>query len=148
MRGHGTRRGFVRENALGLSFGAIFLLALAGQAVAGWKTFNDEQIAENLGRISLPDYLTSATFAADVAENWQSEYLQFLLYILATVWLLQRGSPESKELDRAGLEDDPDQKIGAHAAPDSPRWAQAGGVRTAVFSWSLRLVMALNFVVS
>ncbi|MGW4474510.1 DUF6766 family protein [Nonomuraea sp. NPDC004354] len=27
----------------------------------------------------------------------QSEYLQFLLFILATVWLVQRGSPESKE---------------------------------------------------
>jgi hypothetical protein len=32
-----------------------------------------------------------------VLENWQSEYLQFTLYILATVWLLQRGSPESKK---------------------------------------------------
>ncbi len=37
-----------------------------------------------------------------VLENWQSEYLQFTRYILATVWLLQRGSPESKELDQAG----------------------------------------------
>ena len=35
-------------------------------------------------------------------ENWQSEYLQFALFVLATVWLLQKGSPESKELDKAG----------------------------------------------
>ena len=35
-------------------------------------------------------------------ENWQSEYLQFTLYILATVWLLQRGSPESKEIGQGG----------------------------------------------
>jgi hypothetical protein len=139
-------RRFLRDNALGLFFGAIFLLALAGQAVAGWKTFNDEQLAERLGRISLPDYLGSATFAADVAENWQSEYLQFLLYIVATVWLLQRGSPESKELDKAGLESDEVQKVGAHATPDSPRWARAGGIRTALFSWSLSLVMALIFL--
>lgn len=45
-------------------------------------------------------------------ENWQSEYLQFTLYILATVWLLQRGSPESKELDAAGSESDARQKVG------------------------------------
>ncbi|MFH9468937.1 DUF6766 family protein [Streptomyces clavifer] len=38
-----------------------------------------------------PDYLTSYDFAVDVTENWQSEYLQFFLYIFATVWLLQRG---------------------------------------------------------
>ena len=34
-------RKFVRENSLGLFFGAIFLLTLVGQAVAGWKQFND-----------------------------------------------------------------------------------------------------------
>jgi hypothetical protein len=143
-----ARRRFLRDNGLGLFFGAIFLLALAGQALAGWKMFNDEQVAESLGRISLPDYLSSATFAADVAENWQSEYLQFLLYIVATVWFLQRGSPESKEVTKAGLESDEEQKVGAHAASDSPRWASAGGVRTALFSWSLALVMGLIFMLS
>ncbi|MCW2849210.1 MAG: hypothetical protein JWR90_3184 [Marmoricola sp.] len=141
-------RRFLRDNGLGLFFGAIFLLALAGQALAGWKTFNDEQLADSLGRLSLSDYLTSATFAADVAENWQSEYLQFLLYIVATVWLLQRGSPESKELDKAGLESDEEQKVGDHATSDSPRWARVAGIRTTVFSWSLSLVMGLIFGVS
>jgi hypothetical protein len=42
------------------------------------------------------EFVTSSDFAVDVAENWQSEYLQFLLYVFATVWLVQRGSPESK----------------------------------------------------
>ena len=56
--------------------------------------------------------MTSSDFAVDVAENWQSEYLQFLLFIMVTVWLLQRGSPESKELDKAGGESDKDQKVG------------------------------------
>jgi hypothetical protein len=141
-------RRFLRDNALGLFFGALFLLALAGQALAGWMTFNDEQLAESLGRISFLDYLSSATFAADVAENWQSEYLQFLLFILATVWLLQRGSPESKELHKAGLESDEQQKVGDYATSDSPRWATVGGMRTALFSWSLSLVMGLIFLVS
>ncbi|MVQ43319.1 hypothetical protein GON06_14295 [Microbacterium sp. MAH-37] len=38
----------------------------------------------------------SPEFVADVAENWQSEFLQFFLFIGATVWLVQRGSAESK----------------------------------------------------
>ena len=78
-------RRFVRDCGLSLFFGLIFLLALAGQAVAGWKAFNAEQSADQLARLSLPEYLTSASFAGDVAENWQSEYLQFLLYIVITV---------------------------------------------------------------
>ena len=139
---------FIRENSLGLFFGAIFLLALVGQALAGWVAFNDEQVAENLGRISLPDYLTSASFAADVAENWQSEYLQFLLYIVATVWLVQLGSPESKELHKAGQESEKDQKMGRYATATSPAWARAGGLRTALYSWSLGIVMGLIFLTS
>jgi len=82
----------------------------------------------------------------DVAENWQSEYLQFLLFVLATIWLVQRGSPESKPLDRPGRESDEDQKIGMHAAPDSPAWAKASGWRTVIVSRSLSLVMGLIFV--
>jgi hypothetical protein len=139
-------RGFVRDNALSLAFGGLFLAALVGQAWAGFLAFNSEQGSEGLVRLSLGDYLTSSSFAVDVAENWQSEYLQFLLYIVATVWLLQRGSPESKELGKAGLESDEDQKVGRHADEASPAWARVGGIRTTLFSWSLSLTMAALFL--
>ena len=76
--------------------------------------------------------MTSSAFGVDVMENWQSEYLQFTLFILATVWLVQRGSPESKPPGKAGRETDEDQKVGAHARHDSPGWARAGGLRTTV----------------
>jgi len=122
-------RRHLRHSSLGLFFGIIFLLSLIGQALAGWRQFNAAQVASSLGEISLPDYLASASFAADVAENWQSEFLQFLLYIVATVWLLQIGSPESKELDKPGLESEKQQRIGEHADSSSPAWARAGGWR-------------------
>jgi hypothetical protein len=138
----------VRQHGLGLFFGLIFLAALVGQGFAGWHQFNNDQVAAGLAAISLGNYLTSASFAADVAENWQSEYLQFLLYIAGTIWLVQVGSPESKELDKIGLESDEEQKVGPYADDKSPRWAAAGGLRTTVFSWSLTLVMGLIFLVS
>ncbi len=81
-------------------------------------------------------------------ENWQSEYLQFFLYVFATVWLVQRGSPESKEVHLVGLESDEDQRLGRHARADSPAWARAGGWRTTVFSRSLDLVMGGFFVLT
>jgi hypothetical protein len=46
-----------------------------------------------------------------VLENWQSEYLQFSLFILATIWLYQRGSNESKKAEDLGLESDEKQKV-------------------------------------
>jgi len=39
-------RRFVKENSLGLFFGALFLAALTGQAIAGHIAFNEEQLAQ------------------------------------------------------------------------------------------------------
>jgi hypothetical protein len=142
----GAVRRFLRENSLSLVFGLLFLGSLLGQAFAGWFKLNAEQHADGLGRLSFGRYITSSDFAVDVSENWQSEYLQFFLFVMFTVWLLQRGSPESKELDKAGGESDEDQKVGEHATKDSPAWAGTGGWRTALYSNSLGVVMALLFL--
>jgi hypothetical protein len=141
-------RRFVKKNSLGLTFGLLFLIALVGQAFAGQADFNQRQLTEGLEPVSFLRYVTSASFGADVAENWQSEYLQFSLYIFLTVWLLQKGSPESKKLDQAGRESEQQQKIGPYADDDSPAWARARGVRLWLFSNSLGLVMGLLFLFS
>jgi hypothetical protein len=57
------------------------------------------------------------------------------------VWLLQRGSPESKEMGKAGLESDEEQKVGRHATADSPGWARASGLKRTLYSHSLLIVM-------
>ncbi|WP_455835123.1 DUF6766 family protein [Pseudarthrobacter siccitolerans] len=136
----------LRNNGLSLFFGLIFLLALLGQGLTGHALFNEEQLANGLEEISLGQYLTSSHFAVDVSENWQSEYLQFLLYILATIWLVQKGSPESKEVDQTGIESDKDQLVGEHSNEKSPAWAKAAGWRRTVFSNSLGMTMGLIFV--
>jgi len=135
-------RRFWRENSLSIVFLTLFVGALAGQAFAGWHEFNNEAMSHQRSPISLARYLLSSSFGNAVMENWQSEYLQFTLYILLTVWFVQKGSPESKELEKAGPEDDEDQLIGEYAKPDSPPWARARGLRLWLLSNSLILVMA------
>jgi hypothetical protein len=124
----------------------LFLGALAGQAFAGHADFNEDQLRHGDPTMSLGRYLVSSHFGVAVLENWQSEYLQFTLFILATVWLLQRGSPESKELDKAGTESDQDQKVGRHAAEDAPGWAKARGLRRRIYQNSLLIVMAAIWI--
>jgi hypothetical protein len=142
-------RRFVKENSLSLFFLAIFLAALVGQAIVGHDLYNNEQRAHGEAAISLWSYLSNPHFAQAVTENWQSEYLQFALFAAATVWLLQRGSPESKELDKAGRESEREQKLGPHAERESPEPAKyRGGLRRWVYSNSLLLVMGLIFFVS
>ena len=139
---------FIVENSLSLFFFVIFVAALGGQAIAGHDLFNQERLEHGAEPISFWRYLSTSHFGQAVTENWQSEYLQFALFALATVWLLQKGSPESKELDKAGTESDRDQKVGRHATEDSPPWARYGDWRTAIYSNSLIIVMALIFVAS
>jgi hypothetical protein len=141
-------RRFVRENSLGLVFGLLFLIVLVAQAVAGHADFNQQQLADGLEPVSFGRYITSASFGVDVLENWQSEYLQFFLYIFLTVWLLQKGSPESKELDKPGRESEEEQKIGAYADDDSPKWARVRGFKLWLYSNSLGLVMGTIFLLS
>jgi hypothetical protein len=142
-------RRLARENSLGLVFLALFLVALVLQAVAGHAAYDDEQAAHGEPGISLWTYVSSSAFAVSVMENWQSEYLQFTLFIVLTVWLFQRGSPESKELDARGRESDERQRVGRHAGSDSPWPARRGaGIARALYENSLLVVMGAIWVAS
>lgn len=141
-----ARRGFWRDNSLSLVFGGLLLATLAAQSVSGLAGYNAEARTAGLQQVSLWRYVTSSGFAVDVAENWQSEFLQFVLFIALTVVLVQRGSSESKEPGSEGRESDEQQLVGRYARPDSPAWARVGGWRTRLYSHSLLLVMGLIFV--
>ena len=134
-------RRFLRDNSLSIVFLLLFLAALFGQAIAGHADFNNNAQSHGDPTMSLGRYVLSSEFGSAVMENWQSEYLQFTLFILLTVWLLQRGSPESKRLDEAGRESDQAQKVGPHAHQNSPRWAKVAGIRRTLYENSLVLVM-------
>jgi hypothetical protein len=138
----------LRDNALSIVFLGLFAGALSGQALAGWQAFNDIKSEHGEPAISLGRYLTSSSFGQAVLENWQSEYLQFTLYILLTVWFIQRGSPESKPPDEEGGRSDEEELVGAHAPPDAPRSAKTGGLRTRLYSNSLVIIMASIWLLS
>jgi hypothetical protein len=145
-------RRFFREQSLSLAFLTLFLASLAGQAVAGWHDYNNletwhaQMAGETPETLSLGRYVVSSSFAQAVTENWQSEYLQFMLFILLTIWFIQKGSPESKQRGEEGGESDEQQSLGEHIRPDSPTWAKAGGWRLWVYSNSLVLVMGMIWI--
>jgi hypothetical protein len=139
---------FVRENSLSLFFGGIFLVTLFGQSLAGQRAFNEDQLAHGGEAVSYGRYLLSSDFGQAMLENWQSEWLQFALFALATVWFVQRGSNESKHPGDEGLESDEKQRIGGYAPENAPRWAKTRGWRTRVYENSLILAMSALFLAS
>jgi hypothetical protein len=139
-------RRFLRDNSLSLFFLGLFVLALAGQSIAGYHLYNQEQMEHDGPTIDYARYLVSSDFGANVLENWQSEWLQFWLFALATVWLYQKGSNESKAQEDLGLETDEQQRVGPHAPKDGPRWAKVRDWRLSVYSYSFTIVMGVIFL--
>jgi len=91
------------------------------------------------------EYVRSPDFGGAVLENWQSEFLQFSLFIGATIWLVQKGSNESTRLEDVGLESRQKQEIGEHAPERGPRLAKLDDWRTRLYENSLLIVMTLIF---
>jgi hypothetical protein len=141
-------RAWLRSNSLSVVFLVLFAGALVGQSFAGQALYNEEQLQHGGETISWTRYLVTSHFGSAVLENWQSEYLQFTLFILATVWLVQRGSNESKRPEDVGRESDAKQLVGPHARRNSPRWAKVGGWRRRLYENSLVIVMTAIFLAS
>jgi hypothetical protein len=137
---------FLSENSLSIFFGILLIGALIGQSFAGLHQFNANAVEHNAETYSWLRYVSSSEFGGDVLENWQSEFMQFLLYIFATVWLVQRGSSESKSLDDAGGMSDQSQLVRGYAKPGSPSWARVDGLKRRLYENSLVLAMLLCFV--
>jgi hypothetical protein len=138
----------LRNNGLSLFFLAIFVAAVVGQSVAGWFEENQQLTMLGEATVAYVNFVTSSDFMVDLAENWQSEFLQFFLFIAATIWLVQKGSPESKKPGQQGVESDREQYVGQYALRDSPSWAKADGIRGWLYANSLLLVMGAIFLLS
>lgn len=136
--------GFLRNNALTLSFLALFFIAIAGQAYFGFKEYNEELSDIGLDAIGFSAYLTSGHFIQATFENWESEFLQMALFVVLTIFLIQKGSSESK---------DPDKEEEVDREPDPKRkgapWpVRRGGWVLALYKHSLTIVLMALFAVS
>jgi hypothetical protein len=134
----------LRENSLTLVMVLFFGLALAGQALAGWADYNDEQLDHGEPTASLIDYLGTGQFGEAVFENWESEFLQMGVFVLLTVHLRQKGSPESKPLEgKEAVDREPDP-----TRPGAPWPVRAGGIIGRVYEHSLVTALLGLFFVS
>ena len=87
------------ENSLSLAFLLFFLISIALHAVAGRAEYNDEQAAHAETGVSLLQYVGSSRFWFESFQNWQSEFLALASMVVLSIFLRQRGSPESKPVD-------------------------------------------------
>ena len=71
-------------------------LSLLGHAVSGTRQYNAEQRVHGQAPVSMRQYLGTARFWFESFQNWQSEFLAVGSVVVLSIWLRERGSPESK----------------------------------------------------
>jgi len=135
---------FLRNNGLCFCFLFLFIAAMAGQIIFGFEEHNKELIEEGSKAIYLSSYLTSGHFIQATFENWESEFLQMALFVILTIFLMQKGSSESKDLNK-------DEEVVRE--PDGMRkgapWpVKKGGVILAFYKYSLTIALLSLFIVS
>lgn len=133
---------FVR-NGLSIVVIALMIISLTGQVFTGWHTENKERTDEGQPAMALPQYLESGHFIQATFENWESEFLQMMLYVLLTISLRQKGSSESKPMDE---ETDVDKEPQVHARAPWP--VKKGGIWLRLYKHSLSLAFGILFLIS
>jgi hypothetical protein len=112
--------------------------------VAGWYSSSEENSLHGKPEVSFRDYLASGDFHESVAENWESEFLQMGMFVLLTVYLIQKGSSESKDPDKKDAQK-PTRKSPSTKTP----WpVKRGGFVLWLYSHSLSLSLFLLFGIS
>jgi hypothetical protein len=138
-------RRILRENGLSIAMLGLFLVFLVGQSLTGHRTHNRDLADHGRPAIGYLDYVASGAFAESVFENWESEFLQMASFVLFTIFLRQRGSPESKKLQG---EEPVDANPRLARSPKVPWPVRRGGVALALYQNSLTIALFLLFLLS
>ncbi len=87
------------ENSLSIAFGSLFVASFVLHAATGVAHYNEELMEHGQPSLSLMQFVGSAQFWFESFQNWQSEFLSLAAMVVLTIFLRQRGSPESKPVD-------------------------------------------------
>lgn len=77
----------------------LFVLSFVLHFKGSFMDENEQLLLKGLPPETATDYLADPRFWFESFQNWQSEFLSVLAIVLASIWLRQKGSPQSKPVD-------------------------------------------------
>jgi len=92
------------SHSLSICFALLFLFSWGMHLYGSWQNHNVEQLAKHLPAESVLTYLGEPEFWFETFQNWQSEFLSVASIVFLTIYLRQKGSPESKPVDAPHME--------------------------------------------
>jgi hypothetical protein len=89
----------IYEHSLSLAFLLLFLACFLMHGVSGCANFNEELQEHGQPPLKVLSYMASSRFWFESLQNWQSEFLAIFSMVMLSIFLRERGSPESKPVD-------------------------------------------------
>ena len=89
----------IYEYSLTLALVFLFAISFAWHAYSGALEYSEHQIAHGRNTVTAFQYLATAQFWYESLQNWQSEFLSIGVMVVLSIFLRQKGSPESKPVD-------------------------------------------------
>jgi len=86
----------VYQHSLSLAFGSLFLVSFGLHAIGGCMLDNEERLAHGQPVQTTLEFVGSSQFWFESFQNWQSEFLAIACVVIFTIFLRERGSPQSK----------------------------------------------------
>lgn len=97
-RGGGLVRGLY-EHSLAIALLGLFVVSFVLHLLGGTAAYNSEQAEHGGASVSVVEFLFSSEFWFQSMQNWQSEFLAVGVLVVATIFLRQRKSPQSKPVN-------------------------------------------------
>jgi len=86
----------VYEHSLSILLFLLFLGSFTAHALGGAEAYNEEQQSHGQATVTVLQYMGTSRFWFESFQNWQSEFLAVAVLVGASVYLREKGSPESK----------------------------------------------------
>ncbi|MBZ4394940.1 MULTISPECIES: DUF6766 family protein [unclassified Myxococcus] len=87
------------SHSLSIALFSLFIVCFGLHAVTGAAARNEEALAHGEAAVTVLQYLVSSRFWFESFQNWQSEFLSVAALVLLSIWLREKGSPESKPVN-------------------------------------------------
>ena len=84
------------EHSLTMALSALFLVSFLLHAAGGASEYSQDQVVHGAEPVSIVEYLGTSRFWFESFQNWQSEFLSIGVLVVLSIFLRQKGSPESK----------------------------------------------------
>ncbi|WP_379964412.1 DUF6766 family protein [Epilithonimonas sp. UC225_85] len=91
----------VYQHSLSIAFGILFLLSFIFHFIGSFNSYNEEQVEKHLQTLKWNEYFLNSQFWFESFQNWQSEFLAVASIVILSIWLREKGSPQSKPVDAA-----------------------------------------------